>query len=108
MDVQGSVATYPKEVEALPEMLDRIEEKHAIKPDYLISDTAYGKADCIHEIADIRGIEPHIPVWDKSKRKDGTLSNEAFIYDMKDAYLPSRPAATSDGRVNDDNCERYQ
>lgn len=28
-----------------------------------------------------RGIAPHIPVWDRSKRTDGTFSREDFIYD---------------------------
>ena len=28
-----------------------------------------------------RGIEPHIPVFDKSKRTDDTFSREDFVYD---------------------------
>ncbi len=31
----------------------------------------------VHE----RGIEPHIPLFDKSKRTDGTFSREDFAYD---------------------------
>jgi len=27
------------------------------------------------------GIEPHVPVFDKSKRRDGTFSREDFPYD---------------------------
>lgn len=110
MDVQGSVATYQKEVEALPGMLDRIEDRHSITPDYLIGDTAYGKADSLHEIADLRGIDPHIPVWDKSKRTDGTFSVDDFKYDAEqDAYIcPKDHLLTSSGRVNNDNCERYR
>ena len=30
---------------------------------------------------DCRKIAPHIPVWDKSKRTDGTFSREDFAYD---------------------------
>ena len=34
-----------------------------------------------------RGIEPHIPVFDKSKRTDGTFSREDFAYDHEsDTY----------------------
>ena len=38
----------------------------------------------VHE----RGIEPHIPVFDKSARTDGTFSRDEFHYDRKaDAYV---------------------
>lgn len=30
-----------------------------------------------------QGIEPHIPVFDKSARKDGTFSREDFTYDLE-------------------------
>jgi hypothetical protein len=33
----------------------------------------------VHE----RGIEPHIPVFDKSQRSDGTFSRSDFAYDHK-------------------------
>jgi hypothetical protein len=33
-------------------------------------------------------IAPHIPVWDKSKRDDGTLSRTDFNFDKKhDVYI---------------------
>ena len=28
-----------------------------------------------------KGIEPHVPVWDKTQRKDGTLSSSEFVWD---------------------------
>ena len=35
-----------------------------------------------------RGIEPHIPVFDKSKRTDGTFSRDDFAYDReRDCYI---------------------
>jgi hypothetical protein len=38
----------------------------------------------VHE----RGIEPHIPVFDKSQRTDGTFSRTDFTYDHKrDCYI---------------------
>jgi hypothetical protein len=38
----------------------------------------------VHE----RGIEPHIPVFDKSQRTDGTFSRDDFAYDHKrDRYI---------------------
>lgn len=108
-DVQASVATYPKEVEALPEMLDRVEAQHGLKPDYIVGDTAYGSAESLHEIVDKRDIDPHIPVWDKSGRKDGTFELADFIYDASnDCYLcPAGEKLTSSGRVHSDHCFRY-
>jgi len=44
----------------------------------------------VHE----RGIEPHIPVFDKSQRTDGTFSRDDFTYDyVSDHY--SCPAGKS-------------
>jgi hypothetical protein len=38
----------------------------------------------VHE----RGIEPHIPVFDKSQRTDGTFSRDDFTYDReRDCYI---------------------
>ena len=35
-----------------------------------------------------REIEPHIPVFDKSERKDGTFSRDDFTYDPEaDVYI---------------------
>ena len=35
-----------------------------------------------------RGIEPHIPVFDKSQHADGTFSRDDFAYDHKrDCYI---------------------
>ena len=50
-------------------------------------DTGYGSADMLGWLVEERGIAPHIPVWDKSKRTDGTLSREDFVYDpATDSY----------------------
>ncbi len=39
-------------------------------------------------LIDERGIEPHIPVFDKSERSDGTFSRSDFTYDQnKDLYV---------------------
>jgi hypothetical protein len=47
----------------------------------LIADTGYGSAEMLNWLVHERGIEPHIPVFDKSKRTDGTFSREDFTYD---------------------------
>ncbi|TIY12062.1 MAG: hypothetical protein E5V16_01460, partial [Mesorhizobium sp.] len=40
----------------------------------LIADTGYGSAEMLDWLVHERGIERHIPVFDHSKRKDGTFS----------------------------------
>lgn len=41
----------------------------------------YGSAESLGWRVHERGIEPHIPVFDKSRRRDGTLSRSDFAYD---------------------------
>ena len=55
-------------------MISRTEERFGLKPERLAADTAYGSAATLHWIVDEKKITPHIPVIDKSKREDGSLS----------------------------------
>ena len=69
-------------------MIERVRERFDLWPERLIADTAYGSGEMLGWLVEKRGIEPHIPVIDKSKRTDGTFSREDFVYDHKtDAYL---------------------
>ena len=36
-------------------------------------------------MVDEKAIEPHIPVWDRTERKDGTFSRSDFRWDGKQA-----------------------
>src|SRR5271163_5353676 len=68
-------------------MVDRALEGFNLAPQKLIGDTAYGAAEMLNWLVDERGIEPHIPVWDKSQRADGTFSRDDFTYDhASDTY----------------------
>jgi hypothetical protein len=51
-----------------------------------------------------RAIEPHIPVFDKSARADGTFSREAFAYDQQsDVYIcPTGKVPASTGTLVND------
>src|SRR5215472_15393397 len=56
-------------------------------PERLVADTGYGSAEMLNWLVNDRGIEPHIPVFDKSKRTDDTFSREDFVYDhASDTY----------------------
>ena len=50
-----------------------------------------------------RGISPHIPVWDKGKRDDGTLSRKDFAFDAeRDLYVcPPGSILKTTGRLHD-------
>jgi hypothetical protein len=68
-------------------MIERSLEGFALDPARLIGDTAYGSAEMLNWLVHDRGIEPHIPVFDKSQRPDGTFSREDFAYDhASDTY----------------------
>src|SRR6266513_1667412 len=45
-------------------------------------------AEMLNWLVNEQGIEPHIPVFDKSQHTDGTFSREDFAYDHKrDCYI---------------------
>jgi hypothetical protein len=51
----------------------------------------------------------HVPVFDKSKREDGTFSREDFIYDKaRDIYTcPAGRTTTTTATISTDNARRY-
>ena len=88
MDVEATTAVRQAEVTAAKTMLDRTAAQHGVTPDRLAADTGYGSAEMLAWLVDEREIEPHIPVFDKSVRKDGTFSREDFTYDPQgDVYV---------------------
>lgn len=80
VDVEPSAVNKSAEVEATKTMLERVEDKYDMKPDRLVGDTNYGSAAMLSWLVDEKQIEPHVPVCDKSERKDGTYSNSDFIW----------------------------
>src|SRR4249920_1668251 len=81
IDVEASRAIRQAEVGAAKTMIERTEETFDIKPERLVGDTAYGAAPMLNWLVEEKGIAPHIPVFDKSKREDGTFSRSDFEYD---------------------------
>lgn len=69
------------EVEVTKAMIDRVEVNFDLKPERLIGDTAYGSAPMLSWLIDEKAIEPHVPVCDKTERKDGTFSRSDFQWD---------------------------
>lgn len=83
MDVEATRSIRQAEVGAVRTMIDRVQEKHGLKPERLIADTAYGSGPMLDWLVEKRGIAPHIPVIDKSGRKDGTFERVDFTYDTE-------------------------
>ena len=81
VDVEATSAHRIEEVKATQTMLERVEQRHGIKPTHLIGDTAYGTDAMLGWLVDEKHITPHIPVFDKSQRHDGTFSVADFTYD---------------------------
>jgi hypothetical protein len=87
VDVEATTAIRQAEVLAARRMVERSRDGFGLCPQKLIGDTAYGAAEMLNWLVDERGIEPHIPVWDKSQRTDGTFSRDDFTYDhTSDTY----------------------
>ena len=88
VDVEASTAVRQAEVTAAKRMIERADATFDLYPERLAADTAYGSAEMLSWLVHERGIEPHVPVFDKSKRRDGTFSREDFTFDpQRDHYL---------------------
>ena len=104
VDVEASTAVRQGEVTAAKTMLDRTIERFGIYPERIAGDTAYGSGEMLDWLVNERGIEPHVPVFDKSRRTDDTFSRDAFTYDHKgDVYFcPGGKMLTTKGTVVND------
>ena len=88
VDVEASRAVRQAEVGAARTMIERTEERFGLRPQRLAGDTAYGTAPMLNWLVEEKQIAPHIPVFDRSKREDGTFSREDFRYDEStDTYI---------------------
>jgi transposase len=118
VDVEASTAVRQAEVTAARTMIERVEDRFDLWPARLAADTAYGSAEMLDWLVHEQGVEPHIPVWDKSTRQDGTLSRSDFAYDhAADAYtcpagkvlVPRRRAFSKPrGNAPKDDTYRYR
>jgi transposase len=87
VDVEASTAVRQAEVTAAKRMIERVHDDLGIWPRKLIADTGYGSAEMLAWLVHERDIHPHIPVFDKSDRSNGTFSRSDFVYDVEaDAY----------------------
>jgi transposase len=110
VDVEATSAHRTEEVESAKTMIDRVEQRFDLKPERLIGDTAYGTGPMLDWLVQDKQIEPHIPVWDKADRQDGTLSRSEFTYDAeRDRYTcPMGKHLHTTSQVTVDNTLLYR
>jgi transposase len=108
IDVEATPARTYDEVAATKMMIERTERRFDLKPKRLAADTAYGTGKFLAFVLGT-GITPHIPVWDKSERADGTFSRLEFAFDKKrNVYIcPAGKTLTTSGHVAADHAIRY-
>jgi hypothetical protein len=90
VDVEATPAHRTEEVGATRTMIERVERTFDITPQRLVADTAYGTGPMLDWVVREKSIEPHIPVWDKSERNDGTFSRADFQFN-RDANVYECP-----------------
>jgi transposase len=111
VDVEATTAIRQAEVLAAKRMIERSIDRFDLYPARLLGDSAYGSAEMLGWLVYKHGIEPHVTVFDKSTRQDGTFSRDDFTYDhVGDVYsCPAGKMLTSTGsRVNDGTTLRYR
>ena len=87
VDVEVLPGNRIDEVACTKILLERVESNYNVKPKRLMGDTAYDDVPMLEYLVNEKQIEPHIRVWKKSIRTDGTLSRSDFIWvDDKDHY----------------------
>jgi hypothetical protein len=109
VDVEATPARTYDEVAATKTMIERTDKRLGLKPKRLAADTAYGTGKFLDWLIGAR-IAPHIPVWDKSTRDDGTLARSDFHWDRRrGVYVcPNGKVLHTTGTVHEGNTLRYR
>jgi transposase len=101
IDVEATAAHRTEENDATKTMIDRVEERFDLRPKRLVGDTAYDTAAMLNWLVNEKQIEPHVPVWTRDQREDGTISSSDFQWnEQRNEYrCPQGYALRSDWRV---------
>src|SRR5580693_6634438 len=108
VDVEATPARTYDEVAATRMMIERTRRRFDLSPVRLAADTAYRTGKFLAFVTGA-GIIPHIPVWDKSQRDDGTFSRSDFRFDRgrNVDICPAGKLLRTSGRVHSDHAIRY-
>jgi hypothetical protein len=76
VDVEATTAIRQAEALAAKRMIERAMNRFDLYPARLLGDGAYGSAEMLGWLIYEHGIEPHVTVFDKLARQDGTFSRD--------------------------------
>jgi len=109
LDAEGTRANRIEEIAVARTMVDRVARRFDLRPDRLAADTTYGAVRLLKWLED-RKITPHVPVWDKSARPDGTFSRADFAFNRKrNVYVcPGGAELTSTGTIDQGHIVYYR
>jgi transposase len=109
VDAEGTRANRIEEIAVTQTMMDRVKRRFDLRPQRLAGDTVYGAVRLLKWLVD-RKITPHVPVWDKSARPDGTFSRADFVFDQERNIYPCPGGAelTSTGNVDQGHIVYYR
>lgn len=109
VDAEGTRANRIAEIAITETMIERVKDRFDLRPRRLAGDTAYGAVRLLKWLVD-RNITPHIPVWDKSARSDGTFSRADFVFvQERNVYIcPGGAELTSTGNVDQGHTVYYR
>jgi transposase len=109
VDAEGTRANRVIEIAVTQTMIDRVRCRFGLQPQRLAGDTVYGAVRLLKWLVD-RKITPHIPVWDKSARSDGTFSRADFVFDQeRNIYIcPGGAELTSTGNIDQGHIVYYR
>jgi hypothetical protein len=109
IDAEGTRANRVVEISVTRTMIERVARRFGLQPQRLAGDTVYGAVSLLKWLVD-RQITPHIPVWDKSARSNGTFSRADFVFDQeRNVYVcPGGAQLTSTGNIDQGHIVYYR
>ena len=110
VDVEATPSHRTAEAESTKKMIEHVEERFNLKPKRLAGDTAYGTGPMLEWLVEEKGIEPHVPVWDKSARRDGSFAISDFTWNeaANEYRCPKQKPLRSTGRITTDSTRLYR
>jgi transposase len=109
VDAEGTRANRTVEISITETMIERAKRRFDLRPQRLAGDSVYGAVRLLKWLVD-RKITPHVPVWDKSARHDGTFSRADFVFDrQRNVYIcPGGAELTSTGNIDQGHIVYYR
>ena len=109
VDAEGTRANRAAEIAITETMVERVRRRFDLRPRRLVGDSVYGAVRLLKWLVD-REITPHVPVWDKSARHDGTFSRADFVFDQaRNVYIcPGGAELTSTGKIDQGHLLPYR